>query len=73
MAREATARREQESIETARDYGAEEKAAQFENALTELSRKFGIGIVGEPILFVLESDDYDRKYRTDANSKLLFD
>lgn len=49
------------------------KAAQFVSALTELSRTHGIGIAGKPVLFLMESDDFDRYYKFDDESGLSFD
>jgi hypothetical protein len=46
--------------------------AQFEVELTALSRKFGIGITGSPVLFVMEPDDFERKYLSDEGSRLHF-
>ncbi len=54
----------------------EEKTAKFLSDLTDLSRKHGIGIAGEPLLFVMETDecdDFGRTYRTDELGKLWFD
>ncbi len=50
-----------------------EKTTQFLHALTELSRSLGIGITGEPTLFLMDRDDYDRLYKIDGESKLAFD
>jgi hypothetical protein len=46
--------------------------AAFERDLTELSRRHGIGIAGSATLFVMEPDDYDRTYSSDAQSRLQF-
>ena len=45
----------------------------FLDALTEISRRYKIGITGGPILFVIENDDMERVYSCDANSRLTFD
>ena len=55
------------------DAGSEEKTARFLLELTMLSVRHGVGIAGQPTLFVMEQDDYDRTYKIDDNSKLSFD
>jgi hypothetical protein len=45
----------------------------FLDALTEISRRYKIGVTGEPILFVMEDDDLERIYSCDAESRLSFD
>lgn len=43
----------------------------FMEALTDLSMKYGIGIAGDPYLFLLNEDDQDRKYLCDAKGMLF--
>jgi hypothetical protein len=45
----------------------------FLDGLTELSRKHKIGITGQPILFIMEDDDLERVYTSDAESNLSFE
>lgn len=40
--------------------------------LTELSRKHGLGITGEAVLFVMEYDDNPHAYHMDDESRLAF-
>lgn len=40
--------------------------------LTELSRKYKIGIARDPVLFCLEDEDVDRAYSSDADSALAY-
>lgn len=51
----------------------EEKATRFLLDLTRLSLLHGVGITGSPELFIMESDDYERSYKIDGQSKLSFD
>jgi len=44
----------------------------FLTELTELSRKYKIGITGDPVLFCLEDEDLDRTYASDADSALVY-
>lgn len=44
----------------------------FLQELTELSRKYKIGIAGSPVLFCLEDEDFDRTYSSDADSALAY-
>lgn len=44
----------------------------FLTDLTELSRKYKIGIAGDPVLFCLEDEDLDRTYSSDADSVLVY-
>jgi len=57
--------------------GQSEKEAQFLSALTELSRRHGIGIGTQHELFVMEiggeRDDFNRAYKIDPQVGLLFD
>ena len=47
-----------------------QRADQFAFELSELGRKFGIGIAGTPTLYMLESDDYLFNYSVDDESQL---
>jgi hypothetical protein len=49
-----------------------DKLNTFLDALTELSRKYKIGIAGQPVLFLMESEDLERAYSCDAESNLTF-
>jgi hypothetical protein len=51
---------------------AEVDVAAFERELTELSRKYQIGIAGSMTLFVMEPDDFDRRYSSNKESQLSF-
>jgi hypothetical protein len=42
----------------------------FLRDLTDLSHKHGIGIVGDPVLFLLERDDFALQYVCDSESGL---
>lgn len=44
----------------------------FLDGLRELSLRHKIGIAGEPELFVMDDDDFERAYSCDADSKLQF-
>lgn len=44
----------------------------FLDGLAELSRRHRIGITGQPILFVMEHDDFERAYTADDDSNLVF-
>jgi hypothetical protein len=57
----------------AADNHAEEKTVRFMEALTELSRQHGMGIAGQPILFLMVREDLDRTYKIDRESRLFFD
>lgn len=48
------------------------RAEKFVEELTELSRKYGIGIADEPTLFVFETEDQDREYAIDDESRLTY-
>lgn len=48
------------------------KLAAFLDGLTELTRKYGIGIAGTPVLSCLESDDYGMKYTVNEESELSY-
>lgn len=43
---------------------------EFARELTELCRKYGFGIGGQPTLFVMENDDYLFSYSTDQGGNL---
>jgi hypothetical protein len=47
-----------------------EKLTEFLDELSELSAKYGIGITGDPVLFIMEKDDFAFSYRADAESNL---
>ncbi len=49
-----------------------ENLAAFLDALTELSRRFSLGITQEGVLFELESDDFERTYTCDEESRLIY-
>jgi len=49
-----------------------QKADEFAAALTKLGHEYGIGITGNPVLFMLEPDDADRQYICDEASVLQF-
>jgi len=49
------------------------KVDEFLSELTELSVRHGIGIIGQPVLFLMERDDYDRTYKADSDSRVIFD
>lgn len=53
-----------------------EKTHAFLGELTALSRKYGVGINGEAVLFLLQTDsesDYETAYTIDGESRLLFE
>lgn len=47
-----------------------QRADQFAKELSELGRKYGIGISDEPSTFVLEQDDYALDYYVDRDGRL---
>ncbi len=50
----------------------EARTQAFLNEITELSIKHGIAITGDPVLFVMEHEDYNSRYKADRDSKLIF-
>ena len=49
-----------------------QKADEFAAALTKLSHEYGIGITGNPVLFMMEPEDSDRYYICNDDSELQF-
>lgn len=47
-----------------------DKASDFARELTEITHKHGVGITGEPVLFMLEKDDASLSYDVDGESHL---
>jgi hypothetical protein len=43
----------------------------FAHELSELCRKFGLGITGTPIAFIMERDDFLHEYKVDEQSRLI--
>ena len=54
------------------DARQEDNLSMFLDGLTELSRRHSLGIAGQPVLFVMKDDDYDRTYTADDESNLIF-
>lgn len=48
----------------------ENNLGEFLAALTELSRQYGIGIAGEPVLYLVEEEDRAFVYECDEQSNL---
>ncbi len=48
-----------------------ERTEAFVRELTDLSHKYGIGITGSPVLFLLVRDDFALAYDCDDQSKLI--
>ncbi len=48
----------------------DQKTRQFLSELTEISAKYGIGITGKPVLFMMEKEDYQSAYRIDDEGNL---
>ena len=48
-----------------------ERTEAFVRELTDLSHKYGIGITGSPVLFLLDRDDFALAYDCDDRSKLI--
>ncbi|MFL9824714.1 hypothetical protein [Rhodoplanes sp. SY1] len=53
-------------------YPEAEKADEFARRLSSLGRDLGVRVIGNPVLVVLEQDDYKFDYAVDAGSHLLF-
>ena len=49
---------------------SDQQTTAFANELSDLCRKHGIGIAGEPTLFRLEQDDLLHEYKVDDQSRL---
>ena len=47
-----------------------DRARAFAHELTMLTHKHGIGVTGDPVLFVLEKDDGNLAYSVNKESKL---
>jgi hypothetical protein len=47
-------------------------ADSFALELSDLCRRHGVGLSGEPTLFVMERDDYAFNYGVDARSRLIW-
>jgi hypothetical protein len=45
---------------------------EFLRELTELSRRYGLGLVGPVTLFLMEEDDFDRVYRCEDGDRIEF-
>jgi hypothetical protein len=45
---------------------------EFLRELTELSRRYKLGLVGPVTLFVMEEDDFDRAYRCGDEDRIEF-
>lgn len=52
---------------------SESRLREFLFQLTTLSQKYGLGIAGKPVLFVLEKDDKKRIYSANAESELSYE
>jgi hypothetical protein len=52
------------------NHTAPERADQFAFELSELGRRYGVGLGGSPVLFQLERDDYGFDYSVDGQSRL---
>ncbi|WP_156172136.1 hypothetical protein [Aurantiacibacter gangjinensis] len=50
----------------------DQKLIIFLTALTRLCHATGFGIAGNPEVYVIEQDDYHRRFSIDDNSKLAF-
>ncbi len=44
---------------------------KFASELSELCRKHGLAIAGQPELFIMERDDYQLIYKVDDQSRLI--
>jgi hypothetical protein len=47
-------------------------ADSFAHELSALCRKYGLGIAGEPTLFVMDREDYAFDYSVDNRSRLIW-
>lgn len=47
-------------------------ADDFAEELTEICRKHGIGIAGEPTLYILEEEDKQYRYAVGKDGRLVF-
>lgn len=52
-------------------FAAQPGVIAFADSLTELCLKHGVGITGEPELFVMQPEDYELSYKVDENSRLV--
>jgi hypothetical protein len=48
------------------------ETGKFLRELTELSRRFRLGIAGPVTLFLMEEDDFDRAYRCEDDDRIEF-
>lgn len=48
------------------------KIQEFLSELTELSRRYRLGLAGPVTLFLLEEDDLDRAYRCEDDDRIEF-
>jgi hypothetical protein len=55
-----------------RSLSEEESVDRFLHGLTVLCRECGIGITGNPVLFFMEHDDYERVARADDKGAIEF-
>lgn len=44
----------------------------FLNEMTQLCQKYGLGLTGGTVLFVMEREDYSRVFSVNAESELTF-
>jgi hypothetical protein len=58
-------------IESRTDEASAQAADQFALELSDLSRKYGLGI-GDATLFEMQPDDFRHNYYVDGESRLLF-
>jgi hypothetical protein len=52
------------------DQATQQRADQFASELSELGRRYGIGLGGDSVLFLLEAGDYWFDYSVDGQSRL---
>lgn len=50
-----------------------DKTEAFLSELSALSAKYGIGLAGKPTMFLMEQEDFQRAYSSDAESNLFFE